>query len=145
MAAPSASLTRWIARHAIVVWLGIVLNLVFALPLLFYPQWLLELFALPPGPTVWPRFAGLLLIILSVFYVPATLDIDRYRIFAWLHVLPSRTFGAVFFTLAVFAFGQPYGFLIAVLLDGGIAAASLFCLIRVTELEGALAAEGAAT
>ncbi|MFW5681024.1 MAG: hypothetical protein ACOC3D_12215, partial [Pseudomonadota bacterium] len=86
MTAHSSSLTRWIFRHAVVVWLGIALNLGFALPLLFDPAWLLDLFGVPGAATVWPRFAGLLLIILSVFYVPATLDIDRYRIFAWLHV-----------------------------------------------------------
>ncbi len=143
MSANGSSLTRWILRHALVVWLGIVLNLFFALPLLFYPEWLIGLFGLPYGPTVWPRFIGVLLIILSVFYVPATLDIDRYRIFAWLHVLPGRTLGVVFFTLAVFAYGQPYGFLVAVLLDGLIGSISLYCLIRATELEAQLAQQGA--
>ncbi len=144
MATDDGALARWTTRHTRIVWLGILLNLLFALPLVFHPAWLLELFALPPGPSIWPRFAGLLLIILSAFYVPATLDIERYRLVAWLHVLPSRTFGAVFFTLAVFLFGQPYAFLIAVLLDGGIAALSLLCLIRISEREAGRAAAGAA-
>ena len=81
---------------------------------------------------IWPRFAGgSCLVIISIFYIPAALDIDRYRIFAWLAVFPSRTFGAVFFFLAVFLFGQPTGFLVGVLLDGSIGIASLFCLIRI--------------
>ena len=69
--------------------------------------------------------------ILSIFYIPATLDLDRYRIFAWLAVFPSRTFGGVFFFLAVFVFGQPLGFLAGVLLDGSIGIATLCCLIRI--------------
>ena len=45
----------------------------------------------------WPRLAGGLLILISTFYVPMTFDFDRYRVFAWLAVFPSRTFGATFF------------------------------------------------
>jgi hypothetical protein len=47
-------------------------------------------------PVLWPRFAGLLLIILSVFYTPAATDLDRYRIVAWL-AIGSRAAGVLFF------------------------------------------------
>ena len=95
-------------------------------------EWILGLFHIPAEPARSGRASpGLLLGILSVFYIPATLDIDRYRVFAWLAVFPSRTFGSVFFFLAVFVFGQPLGFLAGVLLDGSIGIATLWCLIRI--------------
>jgi hypothetical protein len=47
-------------------------------------------------PVLWPRFAGLLLVILSVFYTPAATDIDRYRIVAWF-AIGSRAAGVLFF------------------------------------------------
>ena len=131
------SITIWTARHALVVWLGVLLNLVFVVPLLFDPVWLFGFFNLPLERTIWARFAGLLLLIVTVFYIPATLDLDRYRVNAWLAVFPSRTFGAVFFFLAVFVFGMPFGFIVAILIDGVIGLASLYCLIRVTTLEQA--------
>ncbi|GGF63700.1 hypothetical protein GCM10007301_24360 [Azorhizobium oxalatiphilum] len=136
------SLTKWKVRHAILVWIGIVLNLGFVLPLLICPSWLLALFGVPDDPSLWPRFAGLLLGILSVFYIPATIDIDRYRLIAWLAVFPSRTFGAVFFTLAVLVFGQPAGYLAGVALDASIGAATLYCLIRIVRLEAKIAQGG---
>ena len=140
----SQSLSKWKARHAILVWVGIVLNLAFAIPLLLWPEWFLGVFQIPAtaGLMIWTRFSALLLIILSVFYVPATLDIDRYRIFAWLAVFPSRTFGATFFSVAVFVFGQPLGFLMGVVLDASIAIATLWCLIRVVGLEQEIAGGG---
>lgn len=133
----SESLSKWKARHAIFVWVGIAMNLVYAIPLIFWPEWILGVFHIPstPGLMIWTRFSAVLLLILSVFYVPATLDIDRYRIFAWLAVFPSRTFGAVFFFFAVVAFGQPLGFLMGVLLDGTIAILTLWCLMRIVRLE----------
>ncbi len=132
----------WIARHALLVWLGIVLNLFFVIPLLFKPEWILGLFNLPLNQLIWGRFSGLLLLIITVFYVPATIDLDRYRVFAWLAIFPSRSFGAMFFFLAVFVFGEPPGFIVAILLDGSIGLITLFCLIKVTKLERAQRAVG---
>ena len=43
---------------------------------------------------------------------------------------------------AVFLFGAPYGFIVAVLIDGIIGLASLYCLIRVTALEQAQGSVG---
>lgn len=134
----------WTSRHALLVWLGIVLNLFFVIPLLFNPEWFLGLFNLPLNRLIWGRFAGLLLLIITVFYVPATIDLDRYRVFAWLAIFPSRSFGAIFFFLAVFVFGEPPGFIVAILLDGSIGLITLFCLIKVTKLERAQRAVGEA-
>jgi hypothetical protein len=52
---------------------------------------------LPPAePLLWPRFAGLLLVLLSIFYMPAANDPDRYRTTAWTAV-GSRLAGVLFF------------------------------------------------
>lgn len=133
------SISRWKARHSAIVLFGIALNLTFALPLLVCPRWVLGLFDIPAGPsTVWPQFAGGLLILLSVFYLPTAWDLDRYRIFAWLAIFPSRSFGVAFFLIAILR-GEPGGFFVAVLIDGSIAIATLVCLIRIVTLEQALA------
>jgi hypothetical protein len=85
---------RWFRR---VVWLGIFANLALALPTIAAPDMLIEFSRLPTAtPVLWPRFAGLLLVILSVFYTPAAIDVDRYRIVAWL-TIGSRAAGVLFF------------------------------------------------
>src|SRR5207244_4328552 len=74
-----------------------------ALPALFATRTFIE-YAVGPyeqvtpsnDPLIWPRFAALLLILLSAFYVPAAVDPSRYRASAWLAVL-ARFAGALFF------------------------------------------------
>ena len=127
----------WIRRHRWIVRVGIVINFCFVVPLMLFPEWILALFKLAPEASLWVRFAGLLLGLLSIFYVPATIDIDRYRIIAWLAVFPSRTAGAIFFAAAVLLHGHPPGFLVAVLVDGTIALASFYCLVQITRFERA--------
>jgi hypothetical protein len=84
----------WFKR---VMWLGIVANLGLAIPTLLAPERMIELIGLPmPTPLLWTRFAALLLIILSLFYMPAGIDPVRYRVVAYL-TLVSRLFGVVFF------------------------------------------------
>jgi hypothetical protein len=68
-----------------------------------------------------------------------SIDLDRYRIFAWLSILPSRTFGATFLFIAVLVFGFSGGFLVPALIDAGIAIASLVCMIRIVGIEQRLA------
>jgi len=145
MAHPTHSLSLWKYRHGIVTVLGIAANLVFAIPLLFAPEFILGLFGIPMGQLVWPRFAGGLLIILSCFYVPMVVDIDRFRALAWLQIVPSRLFGTVFFLTAVIGFGAPAGFIAGALVDGGFALALLYCLINIVRIEQQIATgEGAA-
>ena len=85
---------RWFKR---VMWIGIVANLALAIPTLLAPERMMALTGLPPAtPLLWPRFAALLLILLSVFYMPAGIDPNRYRSVAWLAVV-SRLAGVVFF------------------------------------------------
>ena len=141
----SHSLSHWKANHSLVCILGILLNLSFAVPLLLWPQWVLTLFNIPLGNLIWTRFAGGLLILLSVFYTPMIYDLDRYRILAWFQVFPSRAFGALFFLGAVVIFGASPGFLMATMIDGSISILSLICLIKIVGLEQDIATGRAET
>ena len=85
---------RWFRR---VVWIGIFANLALALPTIAAPSEIIARAGLPTAtPDLWPRFAALLLVLLSAFYIPAGRDIDRHRVTAWLSVV-SRLTGVVFF------------------------------------------------
>jgi hypothetical protein len=86
---------QWFRR---VVWLGILSNLALALPVLFLPDEMLAMFSLPSAsPAMWPSFAALLLILLSLFYIPATKPL-QYRPVAWLAVM-ARLAGVIFFCI----------------------------------------------
>jgi hypothetical protein len=135
MASAESAVNVWIMRHTILVWFGIFLNTLFIVPLLFFPQWMLDLFHIPLNELIWARASGGLLMIISVFYVPAAIDFDRYRANAYIAVFLSRTFGATFFFFAVVLFGQPLGFLSISFVDALIGLTTLYCLIRIKTLE----------
>jgi hypothetical protein len=97
---PPNPFARWFGR---VVWVGAAANVLLALPAFFATAAFLEFAVGPyeqvapgPDPLVWPRFAALLLVLLSLFYLPAAIDPARYRASAWLAVL-ARFAGAAFF------------------------------------------------
>jgi hypothetical protein len=125
----------WILRHTILIWFGIFLNALFIIPLLFFPRLMLDLFSIPLDQLIWARESAGLLMIISVFYVPAAVDFGRYRANAYIAVFPSRTFGATFFFFAVVLFGQPLGFLSISFVDALIGSTTLYCLIRIKKLE----------
>jgi hypothetical protein len=80
-----------------VVWLGIAANAGFAFPAILAPDRFAAFFNLEQAvPTIWLRFSGWLLILLSLFYVPAALDPSANRSSAWLSVV-TRWAGAAFF------------------------------------------------
>ena len=90
----SQTARRWFRR---VVWLGIAANLALGIPTLLAPARMLALTSLPAAdPLMWTRFAALLLILLSVFYMPAAIDPVRYRMTAFMTVA-SRLAGVLFF------------------------------------------------
>lgn len=92
---------RWFRR---VMWVGIFANLALALPTIAAPALMIDTVGLPTAtPDLWPRFSGLLLVLLSVFYMPAATDVDRYRVVAWFAVA-SRLTGVLFFLIE----GSPY-------------------------------------
>jgi len=85
---------RWFKR---VLWIGILANAALAVPTLVAPEPMLRLSSLPAAtPLVWPQFAALLLVLLSIFYMPAGFDLERYWTIAWL-AAGARFAGVVFF------------------------------------------------
>jgi hypothetical protein len=61
------------------------------------PSMMLDVARLPTAtPEMWVRFSGLLLVLLSVFYMAPAVDPDRYRVAAWMSV-GSRLAGVLFF------------------------------------------------
>lgn len=123
---------KWYSR---VTWAGIIVNMLFVIPCFFAPMWLLGLLHIPLDQPIWAQTAGMLLFIISVFYIPATWDLNRYRATAWFTVFPSRTCGAVFFLVSVLALGEPLGFLSIALVDAFFGLATLAILLLVTREE----------
>ncbi|WP_017318475.1 hypothetical protein [Mastigocladopsis repens] len=106
---------RWFSR---VTWLGIIVNMFFVIPSCFFPEQFLSLLDMHiPFPIIWVRAAGMLLFIITVFYIPGAIDPYQYQATAWISIFPSRTFGATFFMAAVFLFGQDKGFLSIAFVD----------------------------
>jgi hypothetical protein len=84
----------WFQRAVV---LGILVNCFFALPGIFIPNAVLAwVGAEPATEPVWPAFASLLLVLVSLFYIPAAVDPFRYCPVAVLAVL-ARGAGVVFF------------------------------------------------
>jgi len=133
--ATQSTISVWIVRHTILIWFGIFLNALFIIPLLFFPRWMLDLFAIPLDQLIWARESAGLLMIISAFYIPAAVDFGRYRANAYIAVFVSRAFGATFFFLAVVLFGQPPGFLSISFVDALIGSTTGYCLIRIATLE----------
>src|SRR5262245_14848032 len=125
-------LAKWYKR---VTWFGILVNLLFVFPLVFAPQTILNLLALDVQPVLWARSAGILVFIMCVFYFPASLNLKRYRLYAWLAIFPARFLGAVFFILAVFVVGYPQGYLSIGFVDLGILSLQLLILLNIRRVE----------
>jgi hypothetical protein len=88
------SYSKWFGR---IVLFGVGVNIILSIPAILFPEWLLALLGLEAAlPTVWVRFAANLLILLSLFYIPAAIDLQRYQANGWLAVI-SRLAGFVFF------------------------------------------------
>lgn len=84
----------WFRR---IVWLGVIQDWAIGLPAIFAPNWLLELLhQRPTQDPVWTSFAGLLVVLLSLFYIPGANDPYRYTPNAVLATL-SRPPGVIFF------------------------------------------------
>jgi processive rubber oxygenase RoxA-like protein len=125
-------LAKWYKR---VTWFGILVNLLFVFPLVFAPRTILNLLALDVQPVLWARSAGILVFIMCVFYFPASLNLKRYRLYAWLAIFPARFLGAVFFILAVFVVGYPQGYLSIGFVDLGILSLQLLILLNIRRVE----------
>src|SRR5712691_9165076 len=130
LATPPNSAAVWFGR---VVWLGIAFNLFFVLTQIFAPDFVNLDAGLTPGfPTVWNRAHGMMVLVLSILYVPVALRPMQYPGYAWLLVL-SRLLAALFWAWCVRS-GQgnfaPYLYM-----DGG------FCVVQAVLLQLALPEE----
>ena len=112
---------------------GGIANLAFAIPALFAPELLARL--IDTGnidPNVWLRNVGILLIILSSFYIPAIRDPFRY-LFNSVALIVGRFSAGVFFLILVLFADYPDAFrLLAVndLVFSILQAIALFLLLR---------------
>lgn len=89
----------------VIVWIGVLVNIALATAAVFAPDWLLRTMGFDVAyPNLWPRFAGWLLILLSLFYIPGAIDPSRYRANAVLQVC-ARLAGVAFFAGAVLLVG----------------------------------------
>lgn len=101
----------------ITVWIGVLVNFALALGAVFAPDWLLRSLGFDVAyPNIWPRFAGWLLILLSLFYIPGANDPIRYRANAVLSVC-ARFAGVAFFTGAVLLVGFSTRYLLFAAVD----------------------------
>jgi hypothetical protein len=110
----SNNYAKWYSR---VVWLGVVLNMIFVVGTFFFPVAFMALLDIPAPPAIWVRTSGMLLCIISIFYIPGAVDPLRYRWTAIIAIVPSRAFGSTFFLTEVLAFHWPMGFLSIALVD----------------------------
>ena len=86
---------------SIVVWVGILVNLYFAVPALFVPDYLINTLDLDPEfNTVWLRNAGLLIFLISFYNVAAALAPARYPAISWL-VIGGRLLAAIYWLIVV--------------------------------------------
>jgi hypothetical protein len=89
---------------------GGIANLTFALPAFFAPPVLLELIDVGQlDQSVWLRNVGILLIIITTFYIPAILDPFRYAFNSVVLVVGRFSAGVFFLVLVLFA-DYPDGF-----------------------------------
>lgn len=106
-------------KHAVwfrrAVWAGIVADWLLGLPTIFAPEWVLGVIGARQtlDPT-WTAFAALLVVLLSLFYIPGANDPYRYRFNAWLAVL-ARPPGVIFFLFYMPGFYPAFGILDGVL------------------------------
>jgi hypothetical protein len=78
------------------VTVGVAINVFgMALPFTVLPLWTMEHFGLPSGggSIVWMRQAGLLLLFISLLYIPGGLDPKRYKANAWFAVITRMVIG----------------------------------------------------
>src|SRR5690349_7363424 len=79
-----------------VVWIGIVFNLFFIALQVFAPDFVNVAVGLAPGfPTVWNRAHGMMVLALTILYIPAAVNPLRYPGYSWLLVV-SRLAASAF-------------------------------------------------
>lgn len=100
---------KWFNR---VVFIGVLINIFgMALPFIFAPQWYLDWFGLPGGggSVIWMRQAGLLLLFISILYLPGGSDPVRYSLNAKFGVLVRMMIG-IYWLWLVYVEGRTHAF-----------------------------------
>lgn len=107
------SAARW---FSVVVWLGIAFNLLFIVEELFMPDAINSAVGLPMGlpNVVWNQAHAMMVLALTIFYIPAALAPLRDPDYSWLLVL-SRFLAVIFW---VFAWRSNPAFLSYLIADG---------------------------
>lgn len=100
---------RWFRR---LVALGFIVNLLFALPALFAPRYLESLLDVGITNTLhWLQNVGILLLIVTVMYIPAIKDPFRYLFISYL-LVGARFAAGLLFVLGVYYMNYPRGMLV---------------------------------
>ncbi len=128
--APSNSAAVWFSR---IMWLGILFNLFFVLEQVLSPGSVNLATGLTPDfPMVWNQAHGVMVLALSILYIPAALSPLQFPAYSWLTVL-SRLLAAIFWAWCVQS-GQG-NFASYLYTDGG------FCVVLAVLLQRALPKE----
>jgi hypothetical protein len=116
----------------IVVWLGVIANWSFAVWAIFFdPHSLLAFFKLGDvDSTVWLYNYSVLLMILSLFYIPAAHDPFRYCANAWLLIIGRLVPASTFFIGTAVHF-MPPGFVTLGIGDSTFGIIELLLLVRI--------------
>ena len=86
--------TKWFRRA---MWVGIIQDWALGIPAIFAPERVLKMTKQrPTGDPTWSSFAALLILLISLLYIPGAQDPHRYRRTAWLSVM-ARPPGVLFF------------------------------------------------
>jgi len=118
-------------RFSNLMYLGVAVNMLFVIPMLFAPQALLGLLHMTvPQPVLWVRAAGLLLLEISILYLPIAASPYRYASLAWLVLPVMRGGGSSFFLIAVLFFRQEPGFASIAIVDTFFLVTQLYYLHR---------------
>jgi hypothetical protein len=95
--APYPPKNKWSVAFGVAMGLGILADWVLGIPAIFAPNQTLELFGLRASANpAWVAFSALLVVLLSLFYIPGAISPYRYPASAWLGVL-CRPPGVLFF------------------------------------------------
>ena len=89
--------TDYFTNFKRVMWVGIALNVFFGLWLWFSPASLLGVMGIDqPAPLTWARYAGLAMVVVGLFYLPAALSPLHNRFIAAMATV-SRGLFSLFF------------------------------------------------
>lgn len=128
---------KYLKWFSTVVWLGVPLNLYFAFPALFIPNYLIDTMDLTDGfKTVWLRNTGLLIFIITAYHILAAVSPSRYSAVGWM-VVGGRLFAAIYWLIVTIdvwdTSDNPEAFipfLVGDLVFGGISGVLLYLGLR---------------